>query len=98
MNTAFDLTYEDGKLVPPFTPQYLKGYMTKEKNQFGDELYEIFNSTENEKDMEVKVVQAYQKVKSRIEGKQAEVKRTADKTEYEYENFDLKYQLTGIRD
>lgn len=76
--------------------------MAMEKAKFGDELYEIFNSTADEKEMEVKVVQAYQKVKSKIEDKQSEMKRKMGSAgagdEYEYENHDLKYQLTGTRD
>jgi cold shock CspA family protein len=38
---AYDLTLEDGNLVPPFQKGYLERYTKTQKAQFGDKIFEI---------------------------------------------------------
>ncbi|KAL7433848.1 hypothetical protein ACHAXH_008604 [Discostella pseudostelligera] len=76
---AYDLTNEGGGLVAPFQPGYLDGFISKQKAMFGDEVYDIFSTSKDQKELEMRIVAAYERVKGNIERQRARVERFSEK-------------------
>mmetsp|Transcript_18780 Transcript_18780/g.40683 ORF Transcript_18780/g.40683 Transcript_18780/m.40683 type:complete len:211 (+) Transcript_18780:109-741(+) len=82
---AYDLTLEGGELVLPFNPGYLENFIKTSKARFGDEVFEIFSTSVDQKELETKIVAAYDKVKHNIEKQKEKVMRVSDMAGKPYE-------------
>ena len=110
---ALDVHLEGGGVVPPFRPDYLEGFIKRErakvsdkqtstcakrftrngqnrtiakyilllinyltfwwKKKLGDEVYDIFSTSENQTELETNIVAAYDKAKRNIERQTAKM-------------------------
>lgn len=70
---AYDLTQEGGEYIPHFHNGYLENYTKKQKAIFGDEVYEIFTTSKDQKELEMKIVAAFDRAKGNIERQTAKV-------------------------
>ncbi|KAL9190382.1 hypothetical protein ACHAXT_007593 [Thalassiosira profunda] len=74
---AYDVTLEGGKLVAPFEQGDLKRYIRSQKSRFGDRVFEIYSTTQDQKELERKIVEAYDMARERIEQQTATMTRVA---------------------
>ncbi|KAL7450806.1 hypothetical protein ACHAWC_002659, partial [Mediolabrus comicus] len=72
---AYDLTLENGDLVPAFQPGYLERFTKTQKAQFGDQVFAIMSTCTDQQDMETQIVAAFDKVKENIERQRAKMER-----------------------
>ncbi|KAL3816356.1 hypothetical protein ACHAXA_000434 [Cyclostephanos tholiformis] len=70
---AYDLTYEGGGLIPPFQKDYLENYIKNQKAKFGDEVFDIFTTSKDQKELEMKIVAAFDRVKENIDRQREKV-------------------------
>ena len=64
------------------TNTLLAGYNT---TQFGDEVYDIFSTSRDQKELEIKIVAAYDKVKNDIDSQRIKIMETFEKAGMKYE-------------
>ena len=53
--------------------------------QFGDEVYDIFSTSRDQKELEIKIVAAYDKVKNDIDSQRIKIMETFEKAGMKYE-------------
>eukprot|EP00585_Thalassiosira_rotula_P013091 CAMPEP_0196130892 /NCGR_PEP_ID=MMETSP0910-20130528/1104_1 /TAXON_ID=49265 /ORGANISM="Thalassiosira rotula, Strain GSO102" /LENGTH=262 /DNA_ID=CAMNT_0041390275 /DNA_START=18 /DNA_END=806 /DNA_ORIENTATION=+ len=87
---AYDLTLEGGNPIPPFQQGYLKSYIRTAKARFGDEVFDIFATSEDQKELEENIVEAYDRVKRVIERQEAKVMRVQEATGLNFEGKEEK--------
>jgi cold shock CspA family protein len=75
---ALEVTSEGGDLIPPFNPGYLRNYTRIQKARFGDEVFDIISTAQNQEEMETKIVEAFDRVKHNIERQQAKIQRATE--------------------
>lgn len=63
------------------------GYTTHhiQHTQFGDEVYDIFSTSRDQKELEIKIVAAYDKVKNDIDSQRIKIMETFEKAGMKYE-------------
>lgn len=76
---AYDLTEDGGGLVSPFKPGYLDGFIRKQKAIFGDEVYDIFSTSKDQRELETRIVAAFDRVKGNIDRQKAKLERFNDR-------------------
>lgn len=67
-----------GGLIPPFTNGYLQHYTRIQKARFGDEVFDIISTAQNQEEMETGIVGAYDRVKHNIERQSEKVQRAKE--------------------
>ena len=72
---ARNITLEGGKIVPPFVDGYIESFTRTQKARFGDEVFEIMSTSTNQEEMELRIVEAFDGVKGRIERMEGKVER-----------------------
>lgn len=72
---AIDVTLKGGKLIRPFSDNYLERYEKIKKGSFGMEVFDIMESVTDQTDMETKIVEAYEKTKSSISRQRIKVEK-----------------------
>ena len=79
---------EGGKLVAPFEQGDLKRYVRSQKSRFGDRVFEIYSTTQDQKELERKIVEAYDMARERIEQQTEKMRRVAEEAGIELETED----------
>jgi cold shock CspA family protein len=72
---ATDVTHEDGSMIRPFHGNYLENYSNSRKGKFGVEVYDIMDSVTEQSEMETRIVEAFEGVKSDIGKQKAKVEK-----------------------
>lgn len=80
MAKAHDLTQEGGKLIPPFRPGYIEEFTRNQKSRLGHEAFDIFSTAQDQSELEIKLVAAYDKVLEDIEKQKTRVERAKELT------------------
>lgn len=94
---AVEVTLPGGDPIPPFRPGYLKKYVRSQKARFGDVVFEIFATSQDQKELEEKIVAAYDETKRNIDRQTERVARAqamADRGD-EREEARLRDELSG---
>ena len=63
---AYDVTLEGGELIQPFHPDYLERHSKVQKARFGDEIFAIMDTVDDETEMEASIVKAFERCSSAI--------------------------------
>ena len=63
------MTLESGNPVPPYPPRHLENFVRQAKASFGDEVYTIAKETADDSEMERKLVDAFERTRTKIKQK-----------------------------
>lgn len=69
------MTNEDGSMIQPFQKNYMDSYTKNRKGRFGMEVYDIMDSVTEQSEMETRIVEAFEGVKSDVANQKAKVEK-----------------------
>jgi cold shock CspA family protein len=72
---ATEVTNEDGSMIQPFQKNYMDSYTKNRKGRFGMEVYDIMDSVTEQSEMETRIVEAFEGVKSDVANQKAKVEK-----------------------
>lgn len=77
---AVEVTSEGGKPVPPFRDNFLKSYVRSQKARFGEVVFDVFTTSQDQKELEEKIVAAFDETKRNIDQTTERVERAQELT------------------
>lgn len=72
---AVDLTFEGGEMVPPIKGVYFNRYESIQKAKFGDNVFDIMSTSVDQQEMEIKIVEAFERARENIERHKARMEK-----------------------